>query len=343
MKSHRTTWLNKSRSVLAVAALVGAAFALEAGPALAQTHREAKVHIERADAEAASAAAPLHVSDPRIIANFDFAAGGTPEAIALEPGGSADVSLSRASTVVNVALDGQVTPLAQLPRTGSCPALGIPFVAGIADAAGGSAFVDNCTGNAETGVWQLHDLVPATQIASLPSDSVPHGMALDSLTGNLYVADSQRGVIWRISPDGGSATVWASGPALQKMTLFGANGVVVHDNAVWVSNTDQGTILEIPFRHDGTAGPIDTVASGFPGDVGAFTVVGPDDTILAALTHSNEIVSIRPGERPQVLLTAADGLSNPTDVALAHRTLYVSNGAYFTHFDPNLLIAQVEG
>jgi sugar lactone lactonase YvrE len=202
-------------------------------------------------------------------------------------------------------------------------------------------YLVDCTGNSDTGVWRLHGLDPAFQIARLPQDSVPHGMALDPRTGNLYVADSALGVVWRIPSSGREATVWASGPALQKISLFGANGVTVHDNAVWVSNTDQGTIVDIPIHGDGTAGPIRPVVSGFPADIGSFTVVGHDNTILAALTRSNQVVLIRPGEQAQVLLTALDGLSNPTAVALRHHTLYVSDGAFFTGADPNLLVAHL--
>jgi len=281
--------------------------------------------------------------DPRIVANFNLAAGETPEAIAPAPNGSVDVSLAKASTAVNVTRDGGVTPLGRLPRSGNCPTLGIPFGAGIARAPGGVVYLANCTGNGDTGVWRLHGPGPAAEVASLPNASVPHGIALDQSNGDLYVADSSLGVLWRIPATGGKATIWASGPALQKVSLFGANGVTVHDDAVWVSNTDQGTIAEIPIRGDGTSGPIRTVASGFAGDIGGFTVIGRDDTIIAALTRSSQVVVMRPGGQPRVLLTAADGLSNPTDVALAHRTLYVANGAYFTGIDPNLLIAHLDG
>jgi hypothetical protein len=80
---------------------------------------------------------------------------------------------------VNVTRDGRVTLLGQVPRSAGCPTLGIPFGAGIARAASGAVYLVNCAGNADTGVWRLHGLYPATQIASLPQDSVPDGMALD--------------------------------------------------------------------------------------------------------------------------------------------------------------------
>ncbi|MEN3265404.1 MAG: hypothetical protein V7646_2298, partial [Pseudonocardia sp.] len=38
-------------------------------------------------------------------------------------------------------------------------------------------------------------------------------------------------------------------------------------------------------------------------------------------------------------LTAEDGVSNPTSLAVRGRTVYVASGAYFTRNDPNLLLA----
>jgi hypothetical protein len=40
-------------------------------------------------------------------------------------------------------------------------------------------------------------------------------------------------------------------------------------------------------------------------------------------------------------LTAADGLQNPTSVALRHGTAYVPSAAYPTATDPNLLLASL--
>src|SRR5215472_2908460 len=66
------------------------------------------------------AADELTVSNPRVVAHFDLSAGQTPEDMAVEPDGSADISFSEAAEVARVSLDGQVQVLGQLPRTGSC-------------------------------------------------------------------------------------------------------------------------------------------------------------------------------------------------------------------------------
>jgi len=66
------------------------------------------------------------ISNPHIIAHLDFSRGQTPEDLALEPDGSADVTFAEAAQVARVSPDGQVRILAQLPEpTGgaACPSL----------------------------------------------------------------------------------------------------------------------------------------------------------------------------------------------------------------------------
>jgi hypothetical protein len=289
----------------------------------------------------AAVAATAPVSQPRIIAHFSWSAGQTPEDIALEPDGAVDVSFAKANQVAQVTRSGQVDVLGQLPRSGDCPVIGVPVSAGIARAHDGALYVVDCTGNADTGLWRLRHGSAPVQIAQLPANSFPNDMALDDQTGDLYVADSLLGVVWKVPTQGGAPLIWATGPALERTSFFGANGIAVHHHAVWVSNTDQDTIVEIPIRADGGAGSIRPVVTGLAGGLDNFTVFGPDDTILATVDRSSQVVLIRPGGHPQVVLTAADGLSNPTDVKVRHDTVYVTSAAYFTFNDPNLLIARL--
>jgi len=288
---------------------------------------------------AEAAAAP--VSHPRIVAHFSLSAGQTPEDITLEPDAAVDVSFAKAGQVARVTRGGHVDVLGQLPASGNCPVIGFPVSAGIARAADGALYVIDCTGNADTGVWRIMDGSAPVQIAQLPANSFPNDMAIDFRAGDLYIADSLLGVVWKVPTRGGSPSVWASGPTLQKSSFFGANGIAVHDHAVWVSNSDQGTIVEIPIRPDGRAGTIRPVVTGLAGGVDNFTFLGPGDAILAALDQSSQVILIKPARAPQVVLTAADGLSNPTDVAVRHHIIYVTSAAYFTFNDPNLLIAHL--
>ncbi|MFF1479076.1 hypothetical protein ACFVYD_16135 [Streptomyces sp. NPDC058301] len=130
----------------------------------------------------------------------------------------------------------------------------------------------------------------------------------------LYAADSALGTVWRVPVTGGGRAAWATTKALRPVpskTGFGANGIKVHDGAVWVSNTDRGTLLRIPVRRDGSAGRTRVRATGLDGiDDFAFTSRHAD-TVLAAVNGTNQVVVVRPRGTHSVVLTQQDGLSNP--------------------------------
>ena len=298
---------------------------------------------------APAAAASPAISNPRIIAHLDFSRGQTPENLTLAPGGSADVTFAEAAQVARVSLDGQVRILAQLPEpTGeaACPVLGAllrapALTVGIVRDHTGHLYVALCTGSPDLqGIWRVSPNGSARRIAALPPGGIPNGMALDDRNGYLYVADSLLSVVWRVSIPGGSVVAWAAGPQLAPDGGLGANGLKLHDRAVWVSNTQAGTLLRIPIRANGSADPIQTAATGLPGiDDFAFTGPGARASILAAINRFSTVVLIRPGGSQQTVLTAADGLSNPSAVAIRGGTVYMLSAAYLTQNDPNIMLA----
>jgi len=283
---------------------------------------------------AATASVP---APPRIVAHFDLAAGQTPENVVVLPDGSTDVTFATANQVAHVTRDGKVTILAQLPLSGKCGIFPGPATLGMARAHDGALFVAECSGTSTTGIWRIRRGTAPVQIAELPPGGLPNGMALDGRNGNLYVADSARGTVWKVPVKGGAPTAWATGPSLAEVSFAGANGLVMHGNAVWVGNLDKGLIVRIPVLSDGSAGPAESKATGLNGGLDDFSVVGRN-TIVAALNMADEVVEVQPGQRPRVLLTAASGLSSPTSVRLRNDTMYVTSAAYFTGNDPNLLV-----
>ncbi|MFF8280812.1 hypothetical protein ACF05T_32920 [Streptomyces lateritius] len=290
------------------------------------------------------------VSHPRVVAHFDFAAGETPESIALEPDGSADLSFSFARQVVNVDKQGTRRVLATLPAVDNpnTPVIVAAAVMGLARAHDGTLYVNYATGTDATGIYRIAPDGGATvRIAQLPADGFPNGLALDEKCDALYVADSVRGTVWRVPQEGGTPTAWATGAALQPLAApaglgVGVNGIQVHDGAVWVSNTDRKTLSRIPVRPDKSAGPIETRATGLDW-IDDFAFTGHDDTVLAALIADHEVALVRPDGTHKVVLTAQDGLSNPTSVAVRGRKAYVPSASYFAPVkDPNLLLARLD-
>ncbi|MCW2871805.1 hypothetical protein [Actinacidiphila oryziradicis] len=291
----------------------------------------------QAIAPAFASTAPL--SQAQEVAHFDITTLQQPENITLEPNGAADVTFNRARQIARVTPDGKTSILATLPA----PASGTATVSGIVRAADGTLYVNYNAGSL-SGVWRIRPGGTPEQVAALPDVKVVNGLALDKRHDTLYATDSTTGTVWKVSLRSGATSLWAGGEALQPSAThssgFGANGIKVHDGAVWVSNTDKGTLLRIPIGADGTAGAVTTQAQGLT-SIDDFTFVGQGDTVLAAQNFANSVALVNPDGTHQTVLTAQDGLSNPTSVAVRGKTVYVTSGAYFTHNDPNLLLARI--
>ncbi|KQV21855.1 MULTISPECIES: SMP-30/gluconolactonase/LRE family protein [unclassified Kitasatospora] len=294
-------------------------------------------------APAVSVAPPL--SDPHVLAHLDLAAGQMPENIVLEPDGSADVTFISARQIARIGLDGHTEILGTLPAPAvpATPVVGFAAVAGIARADDGTLYVNYATGTDDlTGVWRLTPGGVPERIAALPANGLPNGLTLDQQHGDLYVADAVLGTVWRVSLQDGTRTAWATGTELQPTGFLGANGIRSHHGAIWVSNTDRGTVLRIPICPDGSAGPIETRVTGIEG-IDDFGFTGHGDTLLAARNAANEVVYVTPGGgAPTVVLTQQDGLSNPTSVALCGGAVYVTSAAFLTLQDPNVLLARID-
>jgi hypothetical protein len=292
-------------------------------------------------------AATEPVSDPHVLIHYDLAAGQQPENIAPVPGGDFDVVLSRAAQVERISPQGRRRFLAALPVPADggkdTPALGYSLATGIARTPDGTLYVGYAAGHDElTGIWRIRPGGEPRRIVALGADSFPNGMALDPRTRQLYFADSARGLIWRVPTTGGTPTRWLDAPELKPTGLYGlgANGLKIHKGAVWVTNSDQGTLLRIPIEPGGAPGPIATRLTGPHLD--DFTFIGGSDTIVATLDPDNKVALVQPDGTYRIVLTGQDGLQGPTSAAVRHGRLYVLNAAFLTHQDPNIVVADID-
>ena len=179
-----------------------------------------------------------------------------------------------------------------------------------------------------------------SQFAALPDVAALNGLAIDESESYLYITDSSKGAVWRISLRPGTAgavNLWAQGAQLEPVAPApeGANGIKVHNNAVWVSNTAQGTLMSIPVNEDA----IVTRATGVTAiDDFAFATNGD---VVAAQDYVSEVSILYQDGSHVMVLTSSDGLSNPTSIAISGSTVYIASAAYFTLVDPNLMIAHL--
>ncbi len=154
------------------------------------------------------------------------------------------------------------------------------------------------------GVWMLATDGRGERYAALPPSADPNGTAVD-LAGNVYVADTSGGFLWRISPTTREAEVWCRDPLLEAVAppwggRMGPNGLQHVDSALLVTMSMRNTVVRIPIEADGSPGTGQVVASGFGGD--DFAVL-PNGTLLVTTHPSNWVVRV-----------PADG-SQPTRVA----------------------------
>ncbi|WP_329455158.1 hypothetical protein [Streptomyces sp. NBC_01497] len=284
-------------------------------------------------------------SDVRIVDHFDLYAGQMPENVALLPDGAADVTFAAAHQIARITPRGATRVLATLPAPADAgvhtPVLGFALTTGIVRAPDGTVYVLYATGTADlTGLWRLSPGQAPRRIAALPAEGLPNGLALDEHSGQLYITDSVLGTVWTVPTTGGTPTAWSTAGELASTGSLGVNGAKVHDGALWVTNLDRGTLLRIPIRSGNRAGAPQVKASGLVG-IDDFTFTGRGDQVLAALNGPNQVVRIDPDGTSTTLLDAADGLQNPTSIALHGDDMYVFSAAYTTATDPNLLRARL--
>nr|WP_241847967.1 hypothetical protein [Streptomyces sp. CB03578] len=294
---------------------------------------------------ASALSAPL--SCARIATHFDLARHQTPENIALAPDGSAYVTFAAARQDARITPGGSTRILATLPAPADggvhTPVLGFALTTGIVRAHDGTLYFLYATGTSElTGLWRLRPGGTPQRIAALPAAGLPNGLALDPRTRSLYVTDSVLGTISSVPTTGGTPRTWSAAPELASTGFLGANGLKIQGGALWVTNLDQGTVLRIPVLRDGRVGRVQTWATGLAG-IDDFVFTGHGDQILAALNGPGEVALVQPDGAHSTVLTAADGLQNPTSIALRGDTAYVLSAAYVTAKDPNLLLAHLNG
>jgi DNA-binding beta-propeller fold protein YncE len=275
---------------------------------------------------------PLHVET---VATFDAAHLETPESMVFDRFGNKFVSLALAGEIRKIAPNGTQTIFARLPIGPPLTICG-PFFNGVIgldiDLQGTVyASVAACD-PANRGVWAISKTGSARILATLPLTGLPNGIVLR--LGQLYVADTFGGVIWRVPAAGGTAQVWLDDPLLKPRPGGGGpNGINVFRGELYVSNTDQGTIVAVPFGRHGAAGTPRvhaTLPAGMGCDDFAFDILG---RIYCATGPSNDLVRLDLDGSKEILLTAADGLDGPTDMVFGHEgldrfNLYITNGAF---------------
>ncbi|KAL8931893.1 MAG: hypothetical protein Q9216_007033, partial [Gyalolechia sp. 2 TL-2023] len=119
-----------------------------------------------------------------------------------------------------------------------------------------------------------HTPAKVRKIADLPDAGFLNGAAtLNSTTGDILIADSAAGAVWKVNVRTAAVTnVIPDEPLLKpipgRMPEMGVNGVHIRDGReLYFTSTNQGVLGRVRLNADGTAaGPATSIASGFPAD-----------------------------------------------------------------------------
>jgi len=146
--------------------------------------------------------------------------------------------------------------------------------------------------------------------------AVEPNSGLNALTfdkaGNVYVSDSFNGLVQKVGPQGGPSTVWVQDDTTLKpngFPPFGANGIEFNpaQTAMYVANTANDTIVQVPVNPDGTAGQPAVLTNSINGADGI--AVDRQGNIWVCANQSDEIVVIDPTGKAIAKLGDFDGVN----------------------------------
>lgn len=209
---------------------------------------------------------PQETAASRIVTTWPL--GTFVENLAILSDGGLAVSIHSTNSIERIDLTtGEHSVLARLS---SSPA-GLVVLGGVLYAVSGNI------GQPPATLWKI---VPGEEPAEVLQ--VSDALFLNGLTcltaTSLLVADSLLGRLFKLDLETGRATVWFEHELLNKITSFpftpGANGLKIHKNNVYVTNTDRALFLRIPILEDGMAGDIEIVSEHLRGDDFAFSEDG---------------------------------------------------------------------
>jgi len=150
--------------------------------------------------------------------------------------------------------------------------------------------------------------------------------------GTVYATDTTGARVLRLKKGASALDVWAADP----MLLGAADGVaLLADGSVYVNSVGQGTLLRIPVKADGSAGPITKLETSRPlQSPDGMRSVGSKTMLLVEGAGRLDEVTIN-GDKAEIKVLK-EGLTGPTAVTLAGGMAYVSEARLNLRNDPKL-------
>lgn len=145
---------------------------------------------------------------------------------------------------------------------------------------------------------------------------------------HFLIADSFKGVIWKLDVKDGSSSIWLdhdvlTSPSVKSQTP-GVNGIKIYNNAAYISNTGKMLLVKIPFAEDGSAGKPELIKENvFIDDF----VIDKTGNIYGATHIYDNVVKITPQGKVTIIAQSDQGVAGSTCLTMQYgsqNTLLVS-------------------
>lgn len=160
----------------------------------------------------------------------------------------------------------------------------------------------------------------------------PNGIVFDD-RGNLYVTESIAGVVWRVARGERVARRWLEHELLAPLPPgtafgFGANGIAYNKGALYVANSDRGSIVKIPIDPRGDPGTPTVFADGlFSPDA---VTLGPGKDVYVSDAFTGRLIRIADDGTWEV--AALTGFQEPANTGMVFGAGIDRFTAYVTNF-----------
>ena len=185
-------------------------------------------------------------------------------------------------------------------------------------------------------VYVVHPDQSKQVIATFPIGGLLNGMTPDD-DGNLYIADSFAGVIWRVSSGGGTPVVWIDLHAPGSLQGgLGPNGIKFdkYKRNLYVTLMKLQEIVRVPIDRDGEAGGHTRDLRQQRHVVRRF-LLRPDREPVSGQSPNldQSVLRIHPDGTQETIASAADGLQNTAAVLFGRHgqerlNLYILSGIF---------------
>jgi sugar lactone lactonase YvrE len=229
--------------------------------------------------------------------------------------------------ILHLAADGRTHVLAQVPGHAS----------GIEQDGAGGLVVGGWTKDERRLLWRVAADGTVSELVALPEAAMPNGITMLG-AGVLLVADSVKGLIWRVDIATRAVSVWKADALLGgfrpevQPAIPAVNGLKRHRGHVYASNMSLNQLVRIVVQPDGSAGAAEVYADNVFADDFAID----DQGRIFATTHAyNSVLRIDTNRRATVIGQRAQGLQGATALAFGRdgqgrpELVVVTNGGVY--------------